>query len=266
MATGFTDIGLHQETPYTLPNAKVMVTFNLTGQAPDIVQVYAQEAGSQPANIVEATLVGSIDWQTPNPEGNTLIELQAGNAFDIWLCPRNETDGTLDDDYDNEYWEISCTYAGPITTQVPQAPTQQPTKPVIIKIDNEPATLKGDGSITVSWVSSPYDKFLITWTYEGAPPGGTFPQGEVDGSTSSWTATPTTPGFTFTFAVEGGISAGLAAGYNWSGWGPTVAVKAVPNLRSLVAFLNHSGINPAGLSVKSIMGGQTSLKKVMKLT
>jgi hypothetical protein len=269
MATGFVGINLLQLKPYTLPNAKVQITFTLTGLPPDIVQVYAQEAGSQPANIVEATLVGTIDWQTPDPEGITTIDLQAGNAFTIWLCPRNETDGSVDDEYDNEYWEVSCVNAGSITTRVPQAPTDQPTKPFIIKIDNEPATLKGEGAITVSWVSSPYNKFLIWWTVDGQ----SLAQGEVNAGGSSGSATSgswttnqaVSPGAVYTFAVEGGTSAGLFAGYNWSGWGNTVTVQAVQNLRSLVQFLKHSGINPAGLSVSSIMGGQTSLKKVMKL-
>jgi len=216
---------------------------------------------------VEATLVGTIDWQTPPPEGMTTIDLQAGNAFTIWLCPRNETDGVLDDDYDNEYWDLSCTNAGSITTQVPQAPTDQPIQPFIIKVDNEPATLKGDGTITVSWVSSPYTKFLIWWTQDGQP----LKQGEVDLSSNATSGNWTTnqavaPGAVYTFKVEGGTSQGLFAGYHYSGWGNTVTVTAVQNLRSLVQLLKHSGINPAGLKVSSIMAGQTSLKKVMKLT
>jgi hypothetical protein len=270
MATGF----LFPVTPLTQLTFRspvtVQVTFTLTGGWPDFVQVYAQEAGSQPANVVDAILATTIDWAPPNPEGLTTFELPGGNAFTIWLCPRNGTEETLDDDYDGEPWETSCTKVGSITTQVLQSPTDQPTKPYIISYHQEPATLKGDGSITVSWVSSPYNKFLIWWTLDGQP----LAQGEVNAGGSSGSATSgswttnqaVSPGAAYTFAVEGGTSAGLFAGYNWSGWGNTVPVTAMQNLRSLVQFLKHSGINPAGLSVSSIMGGQTSLKKVMKLT
>ena len=144
-------------------------------------------------------------------------------------------------------------------------PPNQPTKPVIIKTDAEPATLTGDNSITISWISSQYDKFLVWWTVVGQA----LAQGEINspGTSGTWTTNQAcSPGAPYTFAVEGGIGQGLASGYNWSGWGPTVDVTAVQNLRSLVQFLKHSGINPAGLSVESIMGGQTSLKKVMKLS
>jgi hypothetical protein len=262
MATGFVGITLTQVT--FKPPVQVRILFTLTGLPPDLVQVYAQQAGTPPG-----TLVMSIDWQTPNPEGETTVDLPPGNAFTIWLCPRNETDGTLDDDYDGDYWEDSCTNAGSITTQVLQAPTAQPTKPYIVHVDNEPATLKGDGAITVSWVSSAYNKFLIWWTFDGQA----LAQGEVDSGGSSGNATSgswttnqaVAPGGTYTFAVEGGTSQGLFAGYKYSGWGNTITVIAVQNLRSLVRLLNNSGINPAGLKVSSIMGGQPSLKHVMKL-
>jgi hypothetical protein len=265
MATGFVNISNPvQLKPYTLPNAKVQISFNLTGLPPDIVQVYAQEAGSQPANLNAATLVGTIDWQTPNPEGLITVEVQAGSAFTFWLCPRNETDGVPDNQYADDYWEVSCTNAGSLTTKVPQTQIDQPTKPVIVKTVNEPATLNADASITISWVSSSYDKFLVWWTVNGQ----SLAQGEVDtgGTSGTWTTNQQlSQGADYTLAVEGGTSAGLFAGYNWSGWGPSVTVRALQNTDSLVTFLTNSGINPAGLSVSSIMGGKTSLKEVMKL-
>jgi hypothetical protein len=275
MTTVFSDIGLQQLKPYTLPNAQVQVTFTLSGELPDIVQVWAQEPGSQTGILITAVLEKSINWPPPtNPKASVTFEVQAGSAFDIWLCPRDndETTGGLDDDYDGSYWQNACTYAGEITTQVPAASSQHPTKPVIIKVDNEPATLTSYGTITVSWVSTQYDKFLITWTQDGFQ----MPQGEVDvtADSGSWTTPssasgtnqPVNPGASCTFAVEGGTDTGLFSPPNYSGWGPTVNVTAVQNLRSLVQFLLHSGINWQGLSVKSIMGGQTSLKQVMKLT
>lgn len=142
-------------------------------------------------------------------------------------------------------------------------PANQPTKPIVTIDSNEPATLTGNSTITVSWVSSHYDKFLIRWTGDGQ----LLAQGEVDtpDTSGTWTTNqPVDPGAIYTFEVEGGTSAGLF-GYNYGGWGNTVTVKAVANLRSLVQFLKHSGLDPVGLSVRSIMGGQTSLKRVMKL-
>jgi hypothetical protein len=142
-------------------------------------------------------------------------------------------------------------------------PAGQTSKPTVKLQANEPATLQGPGAITVSWVSSQYDKFLIWWTENGQ----TLAQGEVDnsGESGNWTTNqPIIPGAVYTFEVEGGTYAGLS-GYNYSGWGNTVTVTAVQNLRSLVQFLLHSGMNPAGLKVSSIMAGRTSLKQVMKL-
>jgi hypothetical protein len=141
-------------------------------------------------------------------------------------------------------------------------PPGQPTKPVVTLESNEPATLTGPGTITVSWVSAQYDKFLIWWTVNGEAGE----QGEVDKTetSGSWTTgEPVIPGAIYTFKVEGGTYE--VWGYNYSGWGNTITVQAVQNLRSLVQFLEHSGINPVGLHVSSIMGGQTSLRQVMKL-
>jgi hypothetical protein len=156
----------------------------------------------------------------------------------------------------------------PLTIQLQPFPAQPPSgklTPPTVKVDaNEPATLQGPGTITVSWVSIQYDKFLIWWTVNGQ----SLAQGEVDtgGTSGSWTTNqPVSPGAVYTFSVEGGTSAGLS-GYNYSGWGNTVTVTAVQNLLSLVQFLVHSGINPAGLSIDSMKGGRTSLKQVMQLT
>ena len=186
---------------------------------------------------------------------------------------------TLDDDPDlQDKIDISAPAYGPefvtLDPETPEVsvclepypvtpPPEQPTNPVVKLDSNEPATLTGAGTITVSWVSIEYNKFLIWWTVNGL----SLAQGEVDnaGTSGSWTTNqPVIAGATYTFAVEGGTYAGLS-GYNYSGWGNTITVQAVQNLRSLLQFLEHSGINPVGLRLSSIMGGQTSLKQVMKL-
>jgi hypothetical protein len=265
MTTQFTNIKIVQQQPYALPTSKVQVSFTLVGTAPNLVQIYAQQAGSQAGNLIAQQIAATITWKASTPTVSTTISLQAGSAYSIYLCPRNETSGTLEDQYNGGYWEASCTLAGNITTKVPDGTVAPATKPVISKIDPEPATLTGDNSFTVSWTSTQYDKFLVWWTIDGQ----SLAQGEISspGISGSWTTNqPCTPGAQYTFAVEGGTGQGLTGGYNWSGWGPTVDITAVQNLRSLVQLLKKSGVNPAGLSVKSIMGAQTSLKSVMKLT
>ena len=154
---------------------------------------------------------------------------------------------------------------------LPMSPAPGPAaqEPGAPNLTPQPATITSDNSILVSWISpQSYEKYLIWWTYEGAPSDASFPQGEVDntGTTGSWTATPTTPGFTYTFKIEGGNRNLLGIlGYNYSGWGPTASMKAVPNLTSLKQFLRASGISlPSQL--KSLMLPQTSLRKFMKLS
>lgn len=147
----------------------------------------------------------------------------------------------------------------------PSPPLQIPGAP---RLTPQPATITTDNSILVSWTSpQSYDKYLIWWTYEGAPQGVSFPQGEVDntGSTGSWTASPTTSGYTYTFKVEGGNKNlwGIL-GYHYSGWGPTASVPAVPNFTSLRAFLQASGVS-LPQRMRSLMSSQASLRTFMKL-
>jgi len=142
------------------------------------------------------------------------------------------------------------------TNQKPGAPSLKP----------QPATITQDNSILVSWTSpQSYDKYLIWWTYVGAPQGAHFDQGEVDngGTTGSWTATPTTPGFTYTFAIDGGVRS-LYVLWAYSGFGPTASAQAIPNLTSLRAYLQVSGLN-FPQQMRSLMSPQTSMRKFMKL-
>ena len=166
--------------------------------------------------------------------------------------------------HDGDLWPLMCWKAGTITTKVPTNAPNQPKLPVITQVENEPPTLSGSGKITIHWVSAQYDKFLVWWTVDGQ----SLRQGEPrdSGTSGRWTTDqPIDPGLDYTFQVEGGTVAGPINSYNCSGWGPSVTVNAAQPLRSLVQFLRHSGINPYGLHISSIAGGETSLTKLMKL-
>jgi hypothetical protein len=136
--------------------------------------------------------------------------------------------------------------------------------PYAPELEPQPATIQDSNRIAVRWGSSySYDKYLIWWFENGVAK----PQGEVDsgGITGSWTAEPTIPGAVYSFEVEGGVKNlwGIL-GYIYSGWSTLQTVTAVPNLTSLKAFLQTSGVSlPQNL--RALMSPQTSVKTFMKL-
>jgi hypothetical protein len=135
--------------------------------------------------------------------------------------------------------------------------------PGLPTVNPKPATLTEDNRIVVNWTApQPYDKYLVWWTRNGI----SMPQVELVNSASksgSWTATETTPSFSYTFKVKGGVSE-ISGAYVYSEWGPEASTVAVPNLRSLRAFLQASGIS-LPQEMRSLMFTQTSLRKFMKI-
>ncbi len=149
-----------------------------------------------------------------------------------------------------------------ILPQSPPAAGEVLTPPFITNLDPQPATIHQGNSITVAWSSTiQYDKFLVWWTENGIAKI----QGEIDadGYSGSWTAAPTVPGASYTFAMNGGI--GYTWGADYSGWGPTQKINAVPNLTSLRQFLQHSGLDPIGQHLRSLLPTGVTLKRFMKL-
>jgi len=249
--------GIKQLPPITPTTAQVQVSFEIQGILPDLVQIYAVSASGNGLG----SLVDKVDMNPPEIKYDENITLQAGIPYTIHVCPRTETGQILDDQIDGEYWESYCV-AGIITTQASSSPpvgTLPP--PVITNLDPEPATIHQGNSITVAWSSTiKYDKFLVWWTENGIA----LAQGEIDagGYSGSWTA-QTVPGANYTFAVDGGV--GYTWGNDYSGWGPTKKITAVPNLTSLRQFLLHSGLNPIGQHLRALIPTGVTLRKFMKL-
>jgi len=254
--------GLKQQPPYTDTTATILAQFAFTGLKPDFVQVYAVNLGeTDPGGLGD--IVDTVDLTIPDFNYSSVFTVPAGYFYRIWLCPRSGTKDNPDDQIDGEYWESYCVWQEIVARASPTTGQRQP--PWVSGLDPEPLNLKQPDRITVKW-SSPqaYDKFLIWWTQNGAD----MAQGEVDGTATSgsWTASPTVPGARYTFAVKGGVSGGILGNYLYSDWSKAIAVVAAQHSLSLRQFLTSSGINPAAQGVSSLLKGQTSLRKFMKLS
>jgi hypothetical protein len=262
MALGVEITGLAQQAPYTETTATITVQFAITGDTPDFVQVYALNLGeTEPGGLGDVK--GIIDFNQPNPPSSCTFTVSAGAAYNVAVCPRTGTISEPEDKSDEIYWENFCAWRMIVARATPLAGGDQ-SLPWISAMDPEPATLTQPDQIVVKWESpQSYDKYLIWWTQNGQPmkqgePGGT-------GGSGSWSATPITPGARYTFAVKGGVSAGILGNYIYSPWSPTLTIIAPDHVRSLRKFLVASGINPAAQRVRSLLDGQTSLRKFMKL-
>jgi hypothetical protein len=257
------------------PTCKVKIIFQVLGpkSSIDVVQVYAVNAAhGGPQGLGD--LVDTVDLDIINYQYVSVVDLEAGAAYTLALCPRSVTGGVPDDKIDDQYWETFCVYES-FTTRVDLPKTGRPRPPVITDLKFNPATLQDDASIKVTWeadATAMYQSFLISWN-EG---GHSRAQGEADyqspTTTGSWTATQVFPREVYTFAVNGGTYGGIQ-GYNYYDWGPTVKIVAPSNLTSLRQFLSISGINPAGASLRALMvvrivyqGLPASLREFMKLT
>jgi hypothetical protein len=254
-------LGVSQRT-FGSPDCKVLITFEVLGPKSeiDVVQVYAVNSTGPTRGLgdVVDTVEMKVDYQY-----SSLVDLQSGAAYNLYLCGRSETNGVLDDTIDGVYWETLCVTQSFVTQLVESPPVMYPP-PLITNVDPEPATITQPNRIRIGWQSSfEYGKFLIWWTL-----GQTIlPQGEVDqtGYSGSWISRPTVPGLVYSFSVKGGVSSGVLGNWNYSDWGPTVKVGAAHNLTSLRQFLERSGIDPTSEGVRSLMSPETSLRRFMKL-
>jgi hypothetical protein len=223
-------------------------------------------------------LLTVTDCETGKPlQSATVTDGQTTGTTDKNGQVNFEVVGTDDDPDPVDTVRISATNYGPqyaglgsnlpalyiclqtLTSSPPQAPLPKPSLP---SLNPQPANLKQGNRIAVSWTApQSYNKYLIWWTLNGVA----MPQGEVDaaGKTGSWTAS-TTPGSFYTFKIDGGAATDPWGDYQYSGWGPAAGAKAVPNLTSLRAFLEASGIN-LPQQMRSLMSTQSSLRNFMKL-
>ena len=254
--------GLTQQQPYSDTTANIVVQFAVLGDTPDFVQVYAVNLGeTDPGGLGDVR--GIVDFTQPNPPPFCAFTVPAGAVYNVAVCPRTGDVQQPDDYMDGIPWDNFCAWETIVARATP-LPGGQQAPPWISNIDPEPAGLTQADRITVTWGSpQPYDKYLVWWTQNGQP----MKQGEPgdSGIAGSWTASPTTPGARYTFAVKGGVSGGILGNYLYSDWSPTLTVIAPQHFRSLRQFLVGSGINPAAQPVKSLMTGQPSLRAWMKL-
>lgn len=265
------------QTTYGSPTCKVLIQFQITGVKAvqdmeghwteiDNVQVYAINAANGGPNGL-GDLVDTVDMTITDYQYASVVDLQAGAVYTLALCPRSVTNGTLDDQIADIYWETVCVFES-FTTQVDLPQTGKPRPPVITNLQFKPATVKDDASIKVTWeadATANYQCFQIRWN-EG---GHSREQGEVDYdhypiTTGEWTATPVFPRERYSFAVNGGVSGGFQC--NYYDWGPVANITAPSNLTSLRQFLSTSGINPVGADIRQLVSPLTSLSRFMKLT
>jgi hypothetical protein len=229
--------------------ASVQIEFVILGILPDLVQIYASGVSGQTGSFVD-----KVDINPPENTYRAIIQLPAGAAFFIHLCPRTMTNGVLDDLMDHQPWETFCAVA-PFTTQAPPDPPPhpKPPAPTIGSVQSRQATLREAGKIDVHWTATTdFDLYHFMWREQSQE----WAQIEINsgGNSGVFTVSPALPGRTYVFKVQGCISKliGLDDCSPFSG-DATFVMPA--NTRSLREFLRLSeaqldpGIRSLGASV-----------------
>jgi hypothetical protein len=151
-----------KQMTFTAPTCKVEINFHVGGTRIDIdlVQVYAIPAGQGSPSAGLGNVVDSVDLgdAADGPDYSSVPDLPAGTAFTIGLCPRSKTDGTLDDQIDDQYWETFCIFQ-PFTTTL----NFGPGAPQVTVNSIQPYTLKNPNQITISWSGSDYTDGQVLW-------------------------------------------------------------------------------------------------------
>src|SRR5262245_16393150 len=122
MAATIGNIQIQQVEPFPEPGGttQVLATFDIFGPPPDVVEIYVGIPGTP-----METLADTIEITPSDLHGSVLLELRAGIIYTLSFCPRNLTDGVLDDRIEGAYWESFCTGAIQFTTRAgePDFPT-----------------------------------------------------------------------------------------------------------------------------------------------
>lgn len=145
---------------YTVPTCAVNVAFNIGGPHEDIdsVQIYAIPAGEGSPSPGLGNVVDSVDLTMTEFEYATSVQLPAGTAFTIGLCPRSETGGVLDDQIDDQYWETFCIFRQ-FTTML----NAGPGNPQVTVNSIQPFTLNNTNQITIAWSGFDYTNGNVYW-------------------------------------------------------------------------------------------------------
>lgn len=269
---------LTQVAPFSNTSASLKVSFQISGDLPKFVQIYAAPAGG---GVGSAQLVQTVDTKSGVNQYNDIqFSLSPGVYFAVRVCPRTGSKDQPDDTIDGSAWETYCAVAYIATKSQEPAPVSL-DPPVIHVLVPHPANVKEPNRITVMWSSSTsYDKYVLGWAdvgYQEDPnavnyaavlqnPPWNFPNQSQDiaqkGTSGSWDV-PTQPNHLYLFHVNGGIS--QFWNYKYSAWGPTTALVAPRNLTSLRVYLRESGINPTGQGLRSLVSSGQTVRNFMQL-
>ncbi len=257
-------VSITQIGPLTVSTATVRIIFQVLGQMPDNVQVYATGASSEMGQLVQ-----TVDINSHDPDNSTQFDLQAGTEYFFHLCPRTTTAGIPDNEMDGKPWETFCTAALSFTTHAAPGPPigdPKPLPPVINSFQTTPATLTGDAHIVVFW-SEPsvgVDQFHIMW----APKGGGFSNAEVSAKDAGgrFSAGPVRPNITYEFKMQGCITK-LIGDNICSDFSQPKSFTMPPFTHSLRTFLVDSGVDLGRtVGLKSVNTAHIrSLRALMKL-
>jgi hypothetical protein len=237
--------------------ASIQIDFTVLGILPDIVQIFASGVGGGFGQLIK-----NVDMSPPEIDYSETIELAAGGFFNVHLCPRTATQGVLDDKIDGQPWEIFCSIIT-VTTSANIPPTTGKQAPIIVRAIPEFATLRNSNRITIFWSAPQVFAFFQVLT-NPPPLNDPSSQFEIDssGNSGSFTAEPTIPGVSYTFAVNGCDRQLFGQESKCSGFGPSFSIQAISNSQSLRSFLVASGIDPS-TSIQSL--GATSVRALLKL-
>ncbi|MDG6905533.1 MAG: hypothetical protein JRN20_07105 [Nitrososphaerota archaeon] len=271
---------LVQVPPISSTTATIQVSFEIAGDLPSFVQIYAAMAGT---GVSTAPLVNLVPIKSGVYQYNDIpfAVKPPGVTFIIYVCPRTGPQNLPDNMIDGVEWDSYCATAY-ITPKGQQAsPPETLSPPSISAFVPHPANMNQPNRITVTWASSTsYDKYVLGWIdvgYQTDPnavnygsilqnPPWELPNQAQDinqkGTSGSYDV-PTQPGHLYIFHVNGGIS--QFWNYRYSPWGPPAAQIAIPNSRSLRTYLLDSGINPAGCSMRSLLSSGQTVRTFMQI-
>ncbi len=248
--------GITQVPPITATTAKVKVSFTVSGG--NFVQIYAAPAGG---GVGSGELVATVSIVPKQTQYDQTVNLPAASFFAIYACPRTGSKTTPDDYTDGQPWDTYCAMQY-FTTQGKETVPPSMPPPQIVEVIPQPASVNLGNSIKVIWSSTKsYDKYVVGWSQNGTQMAGV--DINTGGTQGSWT-TPTVPGSTYTFHVNGGVS--QFWNYDYSTWGNLVTVVAGPNLTSVRKFLTWSGVHLGGNGLRSVVPSGFTLRKFMQLS
>jgi hypothetical protein len=241
-------------------NDPVNVVFTVGGpiEPDEVVQIYAS-GRSDPLGTFQTQVELTQTEHEYTSEG---LSLPPGTPLVFHLCPRIVKDGQAEDDIDGQPFETFCVMATFTTKGIAPPPPPPPAlpAPVINQVTPRQATLTSDARIDIHWVAArSYDEYQVFYTVGEQSRSKIIESAGADGA---FGVTPTQPGQTFIFTVEGHVIhsfLGIYLSEDDSLGSTLVTVVIPPNTQSLRTFLSLSNVtlNPGirSLGVQAISRG-----------